>query len=41
MPFKSDKQRRAMHAKAPEVAKRWEEEAKRKHQAPVQKKGKK
>lgn len=29
-----------MHAKAPEVAKRWEDEAKRKHQ-PAVKKGKK
>lgn len=41
MPFKSEKQRRAMHAKVPEVAQRWEDEAKRKGQNPVQRKGKK
>ncbi|HYH48307.1 MAG TPA: hypothetical protein VEG38_02050 [Acidimicrobiia bacterium] len=40
-PFKSEKQRKFMHANEPEVAKRWEKEAKRKGQSPVQKKGKK
>jgi hypothetical protein len=40
MPFKSEKQRKYMHAKHPEVAERWEKEAKRKGQSPVQKKGK-
>jgi len=42
MPFKSEKQRRAMHAKVPDVAKRWEDEAKRKGEPAVQprKKGK-
>ena len=28
MPFKSQKQRRYLHAKHPEIAKRWEDEAK-------------
>jgi hypothetical protein len=28
MPFKSQKQRRFMHAKHPTIAKRWEREAK-------------
>lgn len=35
MPFKSEKQRRWMHANKPAMAKRWEEEQKKK------KKGKK
>jgi len=30
MPFKSEKQRRFLHAKHPEIAERWEREAKRK-----------
>lgn len=29
MPFKSEKQRRFMHARHPEIAKRWEDEEKR------------
>ena len=28
MPYKSDKQRKFMHAKHPEIAKRWDKEAK-------------
>ena len=36
MPFKSAKQRRFMHANHPEIADRWEDEAKRTHAAPVQ-----
>ena len=28
MPFKSERQRRFMHAKHPDIAQRWEEEAK-------------
>jgi hypothetical protein len=31
MPFKSQKQRRYMHAKHPEIAERWEREMKAKH----------
>ena len=27
MPYKSDKQRKFMHAKHPEIAKRWDKEA--------------
>lgn len=38
MPFKSEKQRKYMHAKEPEVAKRWEKEAKSKGKPAVQKK---
>lgn len=30
MPFKSEKQRKFMHAKHPEIAARWEKEAKAK-----------
>ena len=30
MPFKSEKQRRYLHAKHPKIAKEWEDEAKRK-----------
>ena len=30
MPFKSEKQRKFMHAKHPKIAKEWEAEAKRK-----------
>jgi len=33
MPFKSEKQRRYMHAKHPTIAKRWEREAKAKKTA--------
>lgn len=40
-PFKSEKQRRLLHAKHPQIAKRWEEEAKRKKQPAVQKAKKK
>lgn len=29
MPFKSEKQRRFMHAKHPKIAERWEKEKKR------------
>lgn len=37
MPFKSEKQRKFMHAKEPEIAKRWEKEAKAKGRPAVQK----
>jgi hypothetical protein len=30
MPYKSEKQRRFMHAKHPDIAKRWDREAKSK-----------
>ena len=30
VPFKSEKQRRFMHAKHPKIAKKWEDEGKRK-----------
>jgi hypothetical protein len=33
MPFKSEKQRRFMYAKHPEIAKRWEDEADKQHAA--------
>jgi hypothetical protein len=36
MPFTSEKQRKWMHANEPELAKKWEEEAKRKGVSPVQ-----
>ncbi len=36
MPFKSEKQRRYMHAQHPTIAKRWEDEAKRKGTKAVQ-----
>lgn len=36
MPFKSQKQRKFMHAKHPTIAKRWEGEAKAKKQKAVQ-----
>lgn len=36
MPFKSARQRKFMHAKHPEIADRWEDEAKRKGQNAVQ-----
>lgn len=36
MPFKSQKQRRFMHAKHPEIAERWEQEAKKKGRSAVQ-----
>lgn len=37
MPFKSQKQRRFMHAKHPGIAQRWEHEAKKKKEDAVQK----
>lgn len=37
MPFKSEKQRRYMHAKHPTIAERWEKEAKRAGKSAVQK----
>lgn len=36
MPFKSNKQRRFMHAQHPEIANRWEKEAKAAHRSAVQ-----
>ncbi len=36
MPFASERQRRLMWAIHPEIAKRWEAEAKKRHQAAVQ-----
>jgi hypothetical protein len=33
MPFKSEKQRRFMYAKHPEIAKRWKDEADKQHAA--------
>lgn len=36
MPFRSTKQRRFMHAKHPEIANRWEAEAKAAHRSAVQ-----
>jgi len=36
MPFHSPKQRRFMHWKHPEIAERWEEEAKRKGVSAIQ-----
>lgn len=36
MPFKSEKQRRFLHARHPEIAERWEREAKRKHKPAIQ-----
>lgn len=41
MPFKSEKQRKYMHAQHPEIANRWEKEAKSKGKPSVQKKQKK
>ena len=42
MPYKSDKQRKFMHAKHPEIAKRWDKETggKVKPKAKAKKKGK-
>lgn len=44
MPYKSDKQRRFMHAKHPEIAKRWDKEmagkSKKTARKAVRKKGK-
>ncbi len=40
MPFKSERQRRYLHMIHPELAERWEHEAKRRHQAAVQPKRK-
>lgn len=39
MPFKSEKQRRWMHANEPAMAKRWEKEEKAKKQSKGKKKG--
>lgn len=43
MPYKSDKQRKYMHAKHPDIAARWDKEAKAKKAAPkaARKRGKK
>ena len=41
MPFKSQKQRRYLHANEPEIADRWEQEAKTRRQRPVSKRSKK
>lgn len=38
MPFKSAKQRKFMHSQHPEIANRWEKEAKAKGGSAVQKK---
>lgn len=38
MPFKSQKQRRYLHAKHPEIAQRWEKEAKAKKRRKTKKK---
>jgi hypothetical protein len=40
MPYKSEKQRKYMHAKHPEIAKRWDAEAKKKGKSKAKKKGK-
>ena len=40
MPYKSDKQRKFMHAKHPEIAKKWDKEAKAAKPKPKPKKGK-
>jgi hypothetical protein len=40
MPFKSQKQRRFMHAKHPKMAMRWEKEARRKGKPAARKKRK-
>lgn len=37
MPFRSEKQRRYMHAKHPKIAKDWEKEAKKSGKKAVQK----
>ena len=37
MPFASDKQRRFMHARHPDIAARWEREAKATGKSPVKK----
>lgn len=39
MPFKSEKQRKFLHANHPEIAKRWEHEAKGKPKSSSKKKG--
>ena len=41
MPFRSQKQRRFMYARHPEIAKRWTKEAKAKGKPPVVRKKKK
>jgi hypothetical protein len=40
MPYKSEKQRRYMHAKHPEIAKRWDKEYGSKVSSPSKKKKK-
>jgi hypothetical protein len=40
MPYRSEKQRRYMHAKHPDIAKRWDTEAKKKGTPSVQPKKK-
>jgi len=39
MPFKSEKQRKWMHANEPAMARRWEKEGKMKHPKKKKKKG--
>lgn len=41
MPYKSEKQRRFMHAEHPEIAKRWDEEEKKAKEHKKKKGGKK
>jgi len=41
MPFKSQKQRRWMHANEPEMAERWEKEEKTRRQRPPSKRSRK
>jgi hypothetical protein len=41
MPFASKKQRAYMHIHHPDIANRWEKEAKRKHQKAIQPKKRK
>lgn len=41
MPFKSQKQRKFMHAKHPEIAKRWEAETPKGAKLPLKKKKRK
>ena len=36
MPFQSEKQRKYMHIHHPEIAQRWEDEAKQRGESPVQ-----
>jgi hypothetical protein len=39
MPFKSEKQRKFMHAKHPKIAKKWEHEGKKRRRGKRPKKG--